>query len=176
MLKVVSGKIKWTIITMLFKKEFLEKNNILFTKGLSVGEDTEFGYFSFALTNKVNYVNEYLVYSYRGHSKSQLSSFSLDKIENNYLVLKRFLKDDRININKRIENKIVNYGLHTSIILKLITAINRNHDKDEILYYYNKYSEMLHKYTFNNGLRSLKLNYNRYKLLRTIKMWKQSAK
>jgi len=173
LINAMSGKIKWSIIAIMFNKDFLKKNNILFRRGLSSGEDTEFGYLAFASSNKICFVSQYLVYSHRGHSATQLSTLSLDMIDLKYESYQRLILDDRIRINKRNENLLLNFGLNGATVRRLNNAIKQNFDKEEIIRYYDKYADIINKYTFNNGLRSIKLNYVRFKLIQTIKKWKK---
>lgn len=158
------GKINIHTTGWMIKKEFLEKNKIKFKKDISWGEDFEFFNELVATTNRVTYIDEYLTNYVVEHSEEQLSKFSLDKIDKDFESIMRTIKNKKINRNKIIEDALIGYRLQGMIIYRLILAFNKGIDTNEIKRYYEKYSKYINKTTYNNGLRSIKLNLHIIKL------------
>ncbi len=153
----------------LIKKDVLNKHNIIFTPGVSWGEDFEFFCGLLANVDNICYVAEHLSNYIIYHDKNQLSSFSLDKINKDYESIMRIVNNPLINKNKAIEKALLDYRLQALIIYRLISALKKENDLKEIKMYYEKYRNYIKKFTFNNGLRSVKLNLNKVKLIKNIR-------
>ncbi|MBU5294094.1 glycosyltransferase [Anaerosalibacter bizertensis] len=161
----ILGKISIPTTGWMIKKDFLLKNNIKFTEGVSWGEDFEFFCEVLARTNKVCYVDEYLTNYVVGFYKDRLSSFSIDKIDKDFESIMRLVKNPIVNKNKKINNALIEYRLQALIIYRIVKGYNLKVDVNILLKYWDKYKKNIMKPTFNNGLRSIKLNLNKIKLL-----------
>ena len=100
-----------------------------------------------------------------GFEENRLSSFSMDKIDKDFESIMRLVGNPKVNKNKKISNALINYRLQALIIYRLIKGYYLEIDNNILLNYFNKYKKNIIKPTFNNGLRSIKLNLNRIKLL-----------
>lgn len=161
----IFGKINVNTTGWMIKKEFLEEKNIIFSIDVSWGEDIEFFYKALSETKKISFVNQYLTNYRVDHNENQLSSFSLDKIDKDFESIMKIVNNKNINKSNVIEKALIEYRLQALIIYRLMSAINKNMDINEINKYYKKYDKYIKKVTLNNGLRSLKLNINRIKLI-----------
>lgn len=162
----VKGKIPLHTGTWLINKEYLETNELFFPEGVSWGEDLEFFYKAVALTDKITFVPEYLTYYRNNHSEQQLSSFSLELIDQDYKFIQRIINDPKINKNKKVERVLLEYRLPALITHKLWTAIQEDYEITDIKQYYKKYQKYLEQYKWNNGLRSLNINIKKWRLKR----------
>lgn len=165
----ILGKTAINTNCWMIRKDYLEKYNLIFPEKVSWGEDFELYCELLARTNKISFVNEYLTYYNLGHDPKQLSTLSLDKIDKDYELTIRIVSNKSINKNKNIENALVNYRLQGAIINRLVDAINNEFNTEEVIKYYYKYEPYIKKFSFNNGLRSLKLNINRILLIQKFK-------
>lgn len=166
--KVILGKINVATTGWMVKKDFLLENNIKFLKGVSWGEDVEFFCEALSRTNKVCYVDEYLTNYRVGFEENRLSSFSIDKIDKDFQSIMRITKNNKINRDNKINNALLDYRLQALIVYRLVKSYNMKIDNKILLSYYDKYKKFILKPTFNNGLRSIKLNLYKIKLLRII--------
>lgn len=154
----------------LIKRELLLKNNINFPEGVSWGEDFEFFCHVLSITNKVVFVPDYLTnYTVDFTDSSRLSSFSINKIDKDYESIQRLLNNRQIAKNQNIRSALLEYRLSALITYRLINAYKYDINKKVIYDYFNKYKKFIVKFTFNNGLRSIKLNINKIKLLYFLK-------
>ena len=161
----ILGKINIPTTGWLMKKDILLKNDIRFQEGISWGEDFEFFCKVLGTTDNVCYVDEYLTNYTVGFEKDRLSSFSIDKINKDFESIMRLVENPIVNKNKKVNNALINYRLQALIIYRLVKAYKLKIDINILLNYWNKYKKFITKPTFNNGLRSIKLNLNRIKLL-----------
>ncbi len=165
LLEYILGKISVPTTGWMIKRDFLLINDIKFQAGVSWGEDFEFFCDVLARTSNVCYVSEYLTNYVVGYYENRLSSFSMDKIDKDFELIMRLIKKPTVNKNKKINNALLGYRLQALIIYRLVKGYNLRVDINILLNYYNKYRKFINKPTFNNGLRSIKLNLNRMKLL-----------
>lgn len=149
----------------MIKKDLLVRNGIKFPKGVSWGEDFEFFCEVLANTSNICYVNEFLTNYSVGFEENRLSSFSMDKVDKDFESIMRLVGNPKVNKNKKISNALINYRLQALIIYRLIKGYYLEIDNNILLNYFNKYKKNIIKPTFNNGLRSIKLNLNRINLL-----------
>ena len=165
LVEYILGKINIHTTGWMIKRDLLLVYDIKFPKGVSWGEDFEFFCEVLARTNKVCCVHEYLTNYTVGFDINRLSSFSMDKIDKDFESIMRLVENPVVNKNKTIEKALTDYRLQALIIYRLVSAINREININEIKKYYEKYKKHIKKPTLNNGLRSIKLNINRIKLL-----------
>lgn len=161
----ILGKVAIHTTGWMIKKELLQEKNIAFPDGISWGEDFEFFCKVLASTNKVTYVSEHLTNYHLNFSETQLSSFSLDKADKDYESINRLLNDPTINTSKIINNALIEYRLPALITYRLVEAIKLGEKKEIVASYFNKYEKYLRNFTWNNGLRSVKLNLSKLWLL-----------
>lgn len=166
--EIILGKINVHTTGWMIKRDFLLSNDIKFLKGVSWGEDIEFFCEVLAKTNRVCYVDEYLTNYKVEFEENKLSSFSMDKIDKDFESIMRMVKNKEINKNKKINNSLLDYRLQALIVYRLVGAYNMKVDDAVLLDYYNKYKRNILKPTFNNGLRSIKLNLYKVKLLHIV--------
>jgi hypothetical protein len=152
----------------MINKDLIIQNNITFNEGVSWGEDVEFFCEVLAVADKVCFVKEYLTNSTFGFEDDRLSVFSIDNIDKDYYLVKRILNNSIINKNSNISKALIDYRLPALITYCLLSAFKYNVDNETIRDYFNKYKNYIVKFTFNNGLRSIKLNINKVKLLYLI--------
>ena len=152
----------------MIKEELLQKNRIVFSKGVSWGEDFEFFCEVLAKTNKISCVKEHLTNYRYDFSEDQLSAFTIDKIDKDYDSIKRIQKNRVINKNEKIDRALIDYRLSALITYRLIQAFQYGIEKEIIFKYCNKYKKYITRFTWNNGLRSMKLNINKIKLLKKL--------
>lgn len=142
--------------------DFLRNEGITFKEEVSWGEDVEF--FS-QMINKAktkSYVDKYLVNYNIGHSDDQLSSFNIGQIDRDYESNKRlmeYFKDDKF-----VVGLIKEFRLQSSIVFKLVAALQNEVPHETVLSYYDKYLDFFNKNYWVYGLKSLKLNLMKLKL------------
>lgn len=164
----ILGKLKLHTSTWLIKKDLLFENNIRFSENLNWGEDFEFFCKVLAYGATGSTVKEYLTYYVNEEGDKRLSSHSLDKIEKDYFVANNLANDAKINISPEINKAILNYRLNGTLTSRLLVALSQDGDSREILSIYQRYKEYI-KPSFNNGLRSIKLNIKHIKLKKAVK-------
>ncbi|WP_186667714.1 glycosyltransferase family 2 protein [Sporosarcina sp. BP05] len=148
----------------IIKKELLQRHNILFPEGVSWGEDFEFFCEVLALTNNISYVNEYLTNYRFAFKEEQLSSFTLEKCSEDYESIMRIVINKKINKNSNINRALIEYRLSALLTYRLLSAISIKVAKKDIIHCYNTHKKYVNKLTWNNGLRSFKLNFSKLKL------------
>ena len=146
--KYLITKNKLHISNFLIKKEIILDNNIIFHEQSSYGEDIEFMVRIIKNSKKIEIVPEYLTYYRIETNRLSLSSFSLEKIEDDIEFSNRILNDKSLHLSKREKEALINHKLVGNIVNKLLEAINLG---------YNKKSHSF-------GLRSLKLSLNKQRL------------
>ncbi|GGF58886.1 beta-1,3-N-acetylglucosaminyltransferase [Paenibacillus albidus] len=155
----------------MIKKDFLKKNGIVFLEGVSWGEDIEFFCEVLAATNKVSCVEEYLINYTAEFDNNNLSSYSTEKIDQDFKSIQRILKKKGMD-RKDLKTALLNYRLSALITYRLCMAIENGTSENEMLEYYENYKKYIWVFSFNNGWRSLKLNYYKIKLFIKIKKLK----
>ena len=140
----------------LIKKSLFD--NILFRVGCSWGEDMEV-FSKLSAGGKACYVDKNLVIVKVGNEENRLSNFSWDKIEKDVFIWNEIWKWLEMNISddkhkEILKTAIFKYRLPALIIYRLYLG---RADKNEFLYYYNKYKQETNIMLFGNGLRSIKL-------------------
>lgn len=170
----ILGKLSIHTTGWIIKKELLIQNSIIFPNGISWGEDFEFFCLVLALVNNVICVNEYLSNYRYDFETERLSKFNMDKIDKDYEAVCRLINDRRINNNYIISKALINYRLSALITYRCIEAFNLGIEKEIIYNYFNQYKKYIMKFTWNNGLRSLKLNLYKLLLLYKIMIIKRS--
>lgn len=108
----------------LYKKEFLEKNNLFFYEGIFY-EDMEFTPRAYYLAKRVKYVDEVII-MYRQREGSITSNINAEKLDS-YLAVAESLNQFNKNYNSESLN---NSELYTYV--KLIRQLRYIKDKDEI--------------------------------------------
>jgi len=98
-----------------------------------------------------------------------LSTFSIDKIDKDFWSIQRLLKNKEVNKNKKISKALIDYRLSALITYRLVDAFKYNISEDVIRDYFNKYRQYIFRFTLNNGMRSIKLNLFKIKLLYLLK-------
>lgn len=165
----LNTKVKIHTTSWLIEKALLVENHIRFPEGVSWGEDFEFFCEVLASTTHVCFVNKYLTNYRSHHSDSQLSNFSLDKIDKDFESIMRVVNNKKTASNELIQRALIDYRLQALIVYRLVTAASIGIDLNRIREYYVKYQEYITKPTFNNGLRSAKLSLNKMRLRRIIR-------
>lgn len=140
----------------LIKKSYLDMYNIRFEEGVSWGEDIEFFTQVLSLSKNITFVDKYLSNYYIGDEDS-LSAFTLDKIDLDYKSITRILNNDNITIGTEERSALIHYRLPALLTFRMVDAISKSYDLNEIRLYYEKYNANINEFKFNNGLRSIKL-------------------
>lgn len=154
----------------LIKKELIYLNDISFPTNVSWGEDIEFFSEVLSITKNVCFVNEYLTNYVIDDNESTLSSFSLDKLDKDFASINRICQKLCADHDPKLKKALINYRLSALITYRLLNAIARNCNKKDIVNYFEKYKDYIVTFSFNNGLRSVKLNL--YKALLIYKLQK----
>lgn len=165
----IVGSVSVQTTGWIIKKELIMKNNVKFPEGISWGEDFEFFSQIVSLTNKVTCVKGYYTNYRFDFKENQLSAFSLDKLTKDYESIKRVQKNKMINRDPSINRALIDYRLAAILTYQLVNAFELGMPRKDIINYYNLYKNYLLKFTWNNGLRSVKLNLIKIKLLLYIK-------
>ncbi|WAA12113.1 glycosyltransferase family 2 protein [Fervidibacillus halotolerans] len=174
LIEYVLGKIKIHTTSWLINRDFIILNNLRFPMNISWGEDIEFFSEVLSKTNKVCFVNEHLTNYVQEDNESNLSSFSLDKLDKDFESVKRMCQKLEADKNRKLKKALINYRLSALVTYRLLLAINKGYNRKEIINYYGKYKNHILKFNFNNGLRSWKLNYNKVLLIYKLNKLKMS--
>lgn len=167
--KYILNKLSIHTSGWMFKREYIIENNIYFPCSVSWGEDFEFFCNALAHTNNVTFVNEYLTYYRIGFEENRLSDFSMDKLDKDYDSIKRLINNNKINKNNKIENYLVEFRLKALLVYRLLLGKKYEIPNEVIIDYSKKYNDIIFSMSWNNGIRSLKLNYNIIKLKKIVK-------
>ncbi|EOD00106.1 glycosyltransferase family 2 protein [Caldisalinibacter kiritimatiensis] len=165
----ILGKVAVHTTGWMIKKDILDKFNIRFQEGVSWGEDFEFFCEVLSRTKNVTYVKEYLTNYRVAFNDNCLSAFSMDKIDKDYSSIKRLQNNSIINNNEQVEKALIKYRLKALLIYRLMNAVQTGVNECIIQNYFNKYRYYIKGYSWNNGLRSIKLNYAKLKLENRLK-------
>lgn len=153
----------------MIKRKIVDINGIKFNEGVSWGEDFEFFCEVLARTQLVTCVSEYLTNYRSGFGKNQLSAFSVEKLNQDFNSITRIQNNPVINKNDLINNALINYRLPALLTYRLLEAKKIDHNKEALNAYFHKYRNYYSKLSWNNGLRSIKLNLHRIKLMHSIR-------
>lgn len=159
----------WFVWRRVFKKSFLEKNQIRFDEKVTLGEDTIFMYTVFSVLEEVAYIDSEL-YNYRDNDKSltqtKYKENLLSKFEYHYKARKSIacinLPDNKIN------NDIANYYINHTLFWFFTNLKNSPHHKlneikairDSIIY---RETFKNYKYNWKNYTKSLLIKLFQYK-------------
>ncbi|WP_419958033.1 glycosyltransferase family 2 protein [Psychrobacillus psychrotolerans] len=169
----ILGKVRVHTTGWMIKKELISKNNILFSEELAWGEDFEFFCKVLGQSNKICYVKDYLTNYTVNINDDRLSTFSIKKIDNDFETIKKISEYREIDKNIAAKRVLINYRLPALVSYRLLNAYKYKVEENIILDYFNKYENYIVKFSFNNGIRSLKLNISIiYLLLKIIKIKK----
>lgn len=164
----ILGRIAVPSTGWIIRKSLIEDNGIKFPPRISWGEDFEFFCQVLSLSRKPVFVRRYLTNYNYGHSSMQLSSFSLEKIDQDFASISRLVDNNIVNTSRVIEDALLDFRLHSAITYKLITAVSQAVELGLVKMYWQKYERYLTRYTWNNGLRSIKLNMYKLRLNRML--------
>lgn len=151
------GKVAIQTAGWFVKKSVIDNNAIRFMENISWGEDIEFFSEVISLSNTITSTESYLVNYVIDADASQLSAFSLDKIDKDYESVMRMVKSSRVNTNSQIERILLGYRLPALLIYRMKTALDMGYSIHDVKPYYQKYEKESRVNSWNNGLRSLKL-------------------
>lgn len=167
--KYILAKVAVHTTGWMLRKEFLEQQAIRFRDGVSWGEDFEFFCRALSSTQQVTYVKEYLTNYRYGFSSSQLSAFSIDKLDMDFQTINSLVSNPKVNTGADIQRALLDFRLPGLLTYQLIEAIQQGISYDVVGDYYHKYESYLTRCSWNNGLRSVKLNLNKMRLNRLVK-------
>mgnify|MGYP000904178986 CR=1 FL=1 len=169
LLGYILGKVAVQTTAWMYSRDFLMQHHIRFPVGVSWGEDFEFCCEALALTNRVTFVKEYLTNYRSDFDPNQLSAFSMDKLDKDYESVQRLVNNPIVNSNPEVERALVDYRLSAALVYRLVAAMRKGVKHELISSYAEKYAEHIQKLTWNNGLRSIKLNAHRIRLKRYLR-------
>lgn len=138
----------------LYRRDFLEKNNLWFYEGI-IYEDMEFTPRVYYLSSRIKYIDEVIV-KYRQREGSIMSSVNIKRLDN-YLVVAESLNKFNENYNSQT---LYNFELY--MYVTLIRKLKYLEDKTEVSKFKNKLEERNVVYKF---LKSNKLKYKGFGLL-----------
>lgn len=154
----------------LLKKDLLDSYKIRFLERVSWGEDFEFFCEVLARSKEVTNVEEYLTYYLKDFCDNQLSHFEIEKLDHDYNSILRLKNNTIVNRSFTVNKALTDYRLSALLTYRLLEAIRRGEDKKIVLKYYKKYFPYLKKLSWNNGLKSIKLNISKVKLSIAIRI------
>lgn len=166
--KYILGKVSIHTTGWMIERRVLTNNNIIFRVGVSWGEDIEFFCEVLAMAKKVVFVNEYLTNYRVSFYDNRLSVFSIDKLDKDYESILRIRNNHNINSTKKIDDALVLYRLSALLTYRVMEAIRLGVDNQLLIDCFKKYKYILMGFSWNNGVRSIKLNI--YKIMLYIKM------
>ena len=162
-------KVKLHLSCFIFDSKFIKQCNVQFDKDLNWGEDVEWISKIMARSTKHVSISKPLFLYSDSHSDAQLSSFRLNAIESDHKYLTKLLNDPYIEKNSTVKNAILNYKLPALLSYRLLLAIKKGMDVEEIISYYNQYNREIFNTSFMFNLRSLKLKIANVQLKYLIK-------
>lgn len=169
LLDYILGNVSIHTTGWIIRKKLIEEFDIKFPEGISWGEDFEFFCEVLAHSKKNICVKEYLTNYRVGFEENRLSDFSMDKIDKDFISIQRIAeKLDFIN-NNTIEKALLSYRLQALLVYRFLLAFDLKVSKKEILNYYKKYRIYLKNNSWNNGIRSVKLNFYKRRLFIKIR-------
>lgn len=169
LLDYILGSVSIHTTGWIISKKLIEDFDIKFPEGISWGEDFEFFCEVLSHSKKNTCVKEYLTNYRIEFEQNRLSDFSMDKIDKDFISIQRIVKKlDFINDNT-IEKALLSYRLQALLVYRLLIAFKLNVSKKEILNYYKKYQVYLKNNSWNNGIRSVKLNFYKRKFFIKIR-------
>lgn len=138
----------------LYRRDFLEKNNLWFYEGI-IYEDMEFTPRAYYLASRVKYIDEVVV-MYRQREGSIMSSFNTNKLDN-YLTIAESLNDFNKKFNS---NALNNYELY--IYVFLIRKLKQLRSTNQVDFIKNKLKQNKVIYRL---IRSNKIKYKLFGIL-----------
>lgn len=143
----------------LYRRDFLEKNNLYFYEGI-IYEDMEFTPRAYYLANRVKYVDEVAV-AYRQREGSIMSSVNVKKLDN-YLVVAESIN----KFNKKYNSQIL-YNHELYMYVTLIRKLKNLEDKSEVIKFKDKLKE---RNVASKFMKSNMLKYKGFGLLYLLKL------
>ncbi len=143
----------------LYRRDFLEKNNLYFYEGI-IYEDMEFTPRAYYLANRVKYVDEVAV-TYRQREGSIMSSVNVKKLDN-YLVVAESIN----KFNKKYNSQIL-YNHELYMYVTLIRKLKNLEDKSEVIKFKDKLKE---RNVASKFMKSNMLKYKGFGLLYLLKL------
>lgn len=162
--KIIPNTCCWLI-----SKDYIIDNKLRFLEGVSWGEDFEFFSNILARGGKVTSVPEYLTNYYVGTHVSNLSDYSIDKIDKDYDSIMRLINTEEVTNVAGTKKALLNYRLPALIVYNLHSAIKLGISREIISDYYTKYKKIIAGFSYINGLRSFKLNLYRIRVKFALK-------
>lgn len=158
-LGIKSKSIMSVVWNKLYRRDFLEKNNLKFYEGI-IYEDMEFTPRAYYLANRVKYIDEVVV-MYRQREGSIMSSVNVKKLDNYFVVAESINK-----FNKDYNSPI----LHNSELYMYVTLIRKLkylEDKREVIKFKDKLKE---RNVVSKFMKSNKFKYKVFGLLYILKL------
>lgn len=171
--KYMLGRVVVNTTGWVVNREFLLSTGVLFTVGLSWAEDMQFFGTLLTKTKKIAYVKEYLSNYNNDVEGERLTDYSIGRMDLDHKVFTK-IYDELENKDTELRKAIIDYRLSASLTDGLINALRNEVNRDEILKYYDKYKEYVTGFTYNNGLKSMKLNIKKVLLGNKIKKIQKS--
>ncbi len=126
----------------LFKKDFIESNNLRFSTSLFYGEGLHFTVTAAQLSNFVNVGNRKVYYYRRNNEESATTRFNIEKLRNGEKALRK-IKDNISVTDKKVETM---WELHfKTFCLGAAVKINRNRMDKEYGADYKRYKSLLRR-------------------------------
>lgn len=128
-IKILLYDIPIGVYSKIFRREFLEKNNISFKRELYIGEGFNFNIDAFQRANKITISNKRIYYYRRDNEMSATTKFTIEKWKNGLTAIQQ-IKYNLIFSNKQIERawKFANWRTHSDIYDVMILASAENDD------------------------------------------------
>lgn len=151
------GSNRHQIASFLIESSLIEKNKLRFEIGRNWSEDTDFLVKALSKANKISLVKEYLTNYRIFHKADSLSSFNMNQIEKSISSSLGLLNDPNLKLSDLEIRAIKEYRIPSSIVFKLVTALKKGYDKNEIKSLYEKYKDYIDQFKLRHGKRSILL-------------------
>lgn len=167
----ILGIIAPATMSWMIKRQYLISNKVRFLEGSSWGEDFEFFCEMLSFAGKGTFVAKYLSNYNREFHSNHLSMFKIENIDKDYDSIMRLLENKNISSSRKIRRSLINYRLQALIIFNLSNASKYGVPKEKIGFYYSKYRNHIKMISYTNGLRSLKVNIYKIKVMMFLRKW-----
>ena len=158
LLNYFSGKTKIQTGCFFIKKDLIIDYNLKFEEGVSWGEDYKFFSSIIFYAKRVSYLNNYYLFYNVTDNDNKLSKVNVAMIEKDKKMILDIISD--LKLSERDKNMLLYYRLPALLINKIYLLKGKN----DLRNLFRENINYINNLKFNNGLRSLKLYFKKYRL------------
>lgn len=134
--KILCYKIPIGVYCKLFKKSFIDQNNISFFEDIFMGEGFNFNMLAFQNANTVSVGNKKIYYYRRDNSTSATTKFSIKKCENSLYAMEKMKKNLIIKTNRIIKSwEYAKWRTYTDAYDYMVLGDGKEENKEKYLEY-----------------------------------------